>query len=475
MLDNKINSNLPSVQLPDSALSNTQLTRFLTEKSIELGPVFELKSIGDILTPVKSRDLPLVVMVGPEANKFVLHTHAEHFSHELGWSPLIESSLGKGLINMDGEEHKKHNKIWTPAFSQEYMKKYWPIMKSCISEYVEDWRNYCTQEVDVLEETRRLSFDLGANLLAGYDGTIDLNRLRQLLNTIIGADSNANVQDILKSHFELMMLHFMHINNSKQNTKKDLLGLILQARDESGNNLKNEQIIGHLNILLAAGYETTSLLMAWTLYCLALYKEYTAEILEEVKLQLGDTPFESIELQQIKNLKNLNNFILEVGRLYSPILSLPRGVVKEFTFNGYTIPAGCLVHLAIGATHRLSHIFHEPDRFDPQRFEPPYEEGRVIPYALATFGGGERKCIGANLATLETKIFVIEVLKRYQLELAPVTYTHPPIHKGVINAMIVGPIKLLITPKSQTGPLCTSDVGTTNQCNCVYTYAAFSG
>src|SRR6188768_1181046 len=41
-----------------------------------------------------------VFMAGPEANRFVLHTGREHFSHHQGWTPIIGETLGHGLLNM---------------------------------------------------------------------------------------------------------------------------------------------------------------------------------------------------------------------------------------------------------------------------------------------------------------------------------------------------------------------------------------
>ena len=58
-----------------------------------------------------------IFMVGPEANRFVMHTGREHFSHDLGWTPIMGDSLGKGLLNMDDPEHARHRKMWNPAFT----------------------------------------------------------------------------------------------------------------------------------------------------------------------------------------------------------------------------------------------------------------------------------------------------------------------------------------------------------------------
>ena len=77
------------------------------------------------------------------------------------------------------------------------------------------------------------------------------------------------------------------------------------------------------------------------------------------------------------------------------------------------------MYLAIGAGHRLPSVFAEPDRFDPDRFLPPREEDRRSPYALVTFGGGPRICLGINFAQVEVTALVAHVLRRYRLEPIP--------------------------------------------------------
>src|SRR5512132_2148716 len=89
-----------------------------------------------------------------------------------------------------------------------------------------------------------------------------------------------------------------------------------------------------------------------------------------------------VPVEAIRSMKTLDNFIKEAGRLYPPVINVPRGVVKDFEFAGYRVPAGTAVRLALAASHRLPHVFANPDVFDPDRFAPPREEDKRSPYAL---------------------------------------------------------------------------------------------
>ena len=75
--------------------------------------------------------------------------------------------------------------------------------------------------------------------------------------------------------------------------------------------------------------------------------------------------------------------------------------------------------LAIAAGHHLPSVFPEPERFDPDRFLPPREEDKRNPYALVTFGGGPRICLGINFAQVEVTALAAHVLRRFQLNAIP--------------------------------------------------------
>jgi cytochrome P450 len=63
----------------------------------------------------------------------------------------------------------------------------------------------------------------------------------------------------------------------------------------------------------------------------------------------------------LRSLHILAGFVRETGRLYSPVLNVPRGVLQEFEFGGYVIPKRVPVRLAIAAGHRLPAVFRVPE------------------------------------------------------------------------------------------------------------------
>lgn len=69
-------------------------------------------------------------------------------------------------------------------------------------------------------------------------------------------------------------------------------------------------------------------------------------------------------------------------------------VLIEFCFpDGIVLPAGLNVFISPYVTHRLPHIYPNPEIFDPDRFSTENID-RIHPYSFIPFSIGPRMCIG---------------------------------------------------------------------------------
>jgi cytochrome P450 len=404
---------LPLVEMPETFESD--LPQWTARMAEELGPIFRVRYPGGF-TPA--------YMVGPEANRFVLHTGREHFSHEQGWTPIIGSILGRGILNMDGAEHNRDRKSMNPAFTIAYMARYLPAMLRVIRARTADWA--ARGEVDLFEETRRITFDVAAEALIGLERGDEVDLLRRDFMALIygtfdppPTTHEEYLAAVLPIRKELDDLLLSRIAERRARPTDDVLGLLVQARDEAGQPLSDQQLLGHVNILLVAGHETSTTMSSWLLYLLASHPDYLARVRAELDGLLGTDPDAPVTLDAVKAMRLLGNALTEAGRLYAPVVNGPRGVVKGFDFGGYHVPAGQQVRYSIAAGHLLPSVFADPERFDPDRFAAPREEDKKTPYALVTFGGGPRICIGVNFAQVEIKALAAHVLRRFDLDILP--------------------------------------------------------
>lgn len=435
---------IPTIPPIDSYMR--ELPAWLAGLALEHGPIFRVAFRPEFQP---------VYLVGPEANKFVLHTHRDHFSHDLGWTPIIGARFGHGILNMDPPEHTRQRKMMNPAFTIAYMARYLPVMNRAIAERTADWA--ARDVVDLYAETRRITFDVAAETLVGLRPGAGVDRLRELFLALLFTpfdsryETHAQFLARLRSLAdELRALLLDLIARRRREPGDDVLGLLVTARDDAGAALDDEQLLAHINILLIAGHETSTTMSAWLLYLLAAHPDYLARVQAEFAALLG-SPEAPVTLDAVKAMRVLGYALNEAGRLHPPVGNAPRGVVKAFTFGGYTVPVGTQVRYSIAGGHWLPTIFSAPARFDPDRFAPPREEDKCHPYAFVPFGGGPRICIGVNFAQVEIKALAAHVLQRYRL--APVPgHDVAQIYPGLIGAPFQGlPVRVRRVPRLTAG------------------------
>lgn len=409
------------------------LPTFFAEAYQHYGPIFR----------VRPYNVEQLVLVGPEANRFVMSSNRLKFSHKIGWGQFfgVIELFGDGLLTQDGEEHDQHRRMMNPAFTIQYMDRYLPIMNRVVRQHVQEWKT--RGSIDLYEEARRITFDVAAEALTGLHPGPEIDEFRRLLVGILMIQAstqeefNAKLAPLKSQLYELVDAK---IKERRQHPTDDILGMMVRARDEEGRALSDAQLFGHLNILLIAGHETSTSLVSWLLYLLLQHPDYRQRVMDEQAALLASD--EDPTLDHIKKMKALDNALSEAERLYPPVAHGPRGVVEPFDFQGYHVPAGTFVMYSIAASHLIPSIFANPAQFDPDRFAPPREEDKKTPYALVGFGGGPRICIGINFAQVEIKAIVSHVLRHAALELVP-GQTIAQVYYGPTGAPING-IKLSV-------------------------------
>ena len=442
-------ADLPLLDLADDLLGTGEFTHMEAKLAAEQGPIFRYQPKAG-----PAAGMNLVFMLGAEANRFVMHTERHRFSHDKGWTPIIGEFMGRGLLNMDDPTHSVHRKMWNPAFTSSAMTAYLPVLQRIIVEYTAQWP---TEPIcDVYQGTRDITFDAAAAALAGFERGADMDKMRELFYTLLhGFDPSLSEADNMMRLFnanQTLTAMIMSLIEQRRDggLAGDVLSQILEARDEEGNGLSNEQLLGHMMILLVAGHETTTTMSAWALYMLAKRPDLRQRMAAELSATIADVaaagesvkPGGPLPVSVLRKLTFMENFIKETGRLFPPVLHAPRGVIEPFEFNGYHIPADTRVRLALAGTHLLPDIFPDPETFDPDRFAPPRREDRETPYGLVTFGGGARICIGINFANIEVKLLLAHMIQNYNIDLVP---DQKYVHAGYWTAFVPHGVKLKIT------------------------------
>jgi cytochrome P450 len=188
----------------------------------------------------------------------------------------------------------------------------------------------------------------------------------------------------------------------------DLLGALINS------GMKDDLIRDQLLTMLIAGHDTSTALLAWALYLLAMHGDLQAQARAEVEQVLGAG---EPTTEGIGQLVYLDQVIKETLRLYPPIHLGSRIAATDLTFQDYSFPTGTRILYSIYLSHRHEGYWPNPARFDPDRFAP--EEVRRRPaYLYLPFGGGQRNCIGMAFAQVEAKVILARLLQKYELRYA---------------------------------------------------------
>ena len=196
---------------------------------------------------------------------------------------------------------------------------------------------------------------------------------------------------------------------------KDLLTLLLMARDDDGNAMTDQQLRDEVITLLLAGHETTALNLSWTWYLLSSNPEVERRLHAELERILGQRLPEPADLTR---LTYTGRVLREALRLYPPAWRVWRTPIEPFEVGKFRVPANVNVVLSQWLTHRDPRWFPEPERFAPDRWTEEFE-ARLPRFAYFPFGGGPRVCIGAGFAMMEAILLLATLAKRFRLRLTP--------------------------------------------------------
>lgn len=237
--------------------------------------------------------------------------------------------------------------------------------------------------------------------------------------------------------------------------EEDVLQSFIEARYrhiDGGRPLTEDEITGLLIAVLFAGQHTSSITSCWTGFCMLTHPATLEAALEEQRsiLRLHG---KRLDMQVLGEMELLQRNISEALRLFPPLILLMRQVKADFSVTSrqgrhYVIPKGHIVMASPQFSHRLEHVFAEPDTYNPDRFAPGQEVERGLPFSYIAFGGGRHGCMGTTFAYLQIKTIWSILLREFELEMVD------PFPEPDFQSMVVGPKPCRVRFRRRKQPLC---------------------
>ena len=335
---------------------------------------------------------------------------------------VLAPMVGSGSVLLThGEPHRRSRRLLMPPFHGERMRAYRERMRAIALEHCQRWpeRGWFKLHDAMLQISLQIIVETifgarDAEEVARYTARVEqviaLLHPAMLFSKVLQVrlagltpwDAFLRARDAVRTELKEVLKQ----RREASDFGTDILSMLLQARDEDGNPMDDDDLIDQLLTLLVAGHETTSIAMSWAVYWLAQSSEERSRVLAELD---GAGDYATSDPSQ---LPVLDTVVRETLRLWPIVPDVLRTARRDLQIGEWTVPAGMSLAAIPAITHYLPEIYPEPDSFKPSRFDGFSPRS----WEYYPFGGGIRRCIGAAFAQDEMAQVLAVVLRTVEFE-----------------------------------------------------------
>lgn len=392
----------------------------------------------------------------PELIKQLAIKDFDHFEdHRSFLDDNTDVLFGNSLFMLKGAKWRDMRATLSPAFTGSKMRQMFDLVSECAN----DMSNYFLKQVangetikyEMKDLFSRYTNDVIASCAFGFKVNSMENKdnefyvtgkqlanfgsLRRgikllFLKTVPWAMKFLDIQFIEKDvarFFKSMVLDTMALREEKAIFRPDMVNLLMNVRkgivhngaaedkahgEQEGFATVEESHIGKVTVrrewtddeivaqcflFFAAGFDTTSTLLTFASYELALNPAVQNRLYEEIRDMNASLGGKRIDYDVLQKMKYLDQVITEALRKWPPAALTDRKCVRDYAYDDgelkFKIEKGSAFWIPIYALHRDPKYYPEPEKFDPERFNDE-NKNNIVPGTYVPFGTGPRNCIG---------------------------------------------------------------------------------
>lgn len=434
-------------------------------------PVAMMQRVREACGPVgefRMLNKRVVLLSGPTAQEAFCRAPDEQLSQKVAYR-MMTPVFGEGVVfDAPPDRLNEQLRILMPALRERNMRTYADIFTEEVERMIAAWGEQA--EIDLLDFTAELTTYTSSHCLLGVEFRRNMNEefarvygdLEKGVNAIAYVNPYLPLpvfrrRDRARKRLLEMITAIIEQRRASGSQAQDALQVLMESRYSDGTALTPNEITGILTASMFAGHHTSSGTEAWTIIELARNPAWAARVVEEVDALYARDG--ALTYQAFREVPILESVLKEVLRLHPPLVILMRGVLRDFTVEGITIPAGKLVAISPAVSHRIPELFPDPDRFDPSRYDAGRAEDER-PFAWIPFGGGHHRCSGSAFAFMQLKAITMSLLRRYAFELVDPPDSYRPDYTKMV-VQVRQPCRVRYRRRAEVGRTASSVVAST--------------
>ncbi|WP_436701770.1 cytochrome P450 [Nocardioides sp. BYT-33-1] len=395
------------------------------------GELFAGTARGEAFSFVSLLDRqPVVVTRHPEHVRSLFAADPDVVPSLAGESP-VRPIVGLSVLTAVGQQHRRRRKLMMPSFHGEAIARYRDEIVAATERHLDGWAPGAAFPLAATAQAITLDVIMSGVFGIDHRAAPAEARLRQVVRQtlrlsvgplaqfaeLLNLDREESVgpQKWVVRRLDRAMYDVIAARRAEHEpgARHDILGLLLDVRDEDGAPLTDRELRNELLTLVLAGHETTANSIAWTFERL-LRAPAAYDRLRDV-VRSGEDPEGYLEA-----------VITESMRVRPVVPLIGRRVRVPWRLGDVVVPPDSRLLVGILLLHHRADLYPDPFRFAPERFLGR----RPGAHEWLPFGGGTRRCLGAALAMEELRIVVAEIARRADL-VADAAAPERPIHRNV--------------------------------------------
>ncbi|PIN09687.1 Cytochrome P450 CYP4/CYP19/CYP26 subfamily [Handroanthus impetiginosus] len=383
---------------------------FIDDRVSKYGAVFTTHVFGE----------PTVFSADPDTNRFILQNEGRLF--ESSYPGSISNLLGRhSLLLMRGSLHKRMHSLTMSFANSAIIRDHLLLdIDRLVRLNMDSWSG----RVLLMEEAKKITFQLTVKQLMSFDPCEwTENLMKEYMLVIEGfftiplpffSTTYRRAIQARRKVAEALSLVVVERRRERERgeRKNDMLAALL---DEDRGGFSDEEIVDFMLALLVAGYETTSTIMTLAVKFLTETPHALAQLKEEhdeIRARKGE--MEALQWEDYKSMHFTQCVVNETLRVANIISGVFRRAMQDVTIKeGYTIPKGWKVFASFRAVHMDHHHFKDARTFNPWRWQKSSVATSSSINMFTPFGGGPRRCPGAELARVELSVFLHRLVTQF--------------------------------------------------------------